>query len=146
MTRPRSKSTAWFNRWRRAATFGATPSPTSWPATPSVPPPHCPSPQGARRMEILKELKFSRRYALRGALSGIGVAMWLPVLDIMCNKNGTAFAQGAPLPTTFGIFYWGNGVYPGPLWTPTATGSGDAWQLPTNLTDFADLKDAMTLV
>jgi len=97
-------------------------------------------------MEILNKLKFSRRYALRGALSGVGVAMWLPVLDIMCNESGTAFAQGAPLPTTFGIFCWGNGVYPGPLWTPTATGSGDAWQLPTNLTDFADLKDAMTLV
>src|SRR5450432_222378 len=97
-------------------------------------------------MGILKDLKFSRRHALRGALSGIGVAMWLPVLDIMCNENGTAFAQGAPLPTTFGIFFWGNGIHPGPLWTPTATGNGNAWQLPTNLQDFADLKDAMTLV
>jgi hypothetical protein len=97
-------------------------------------------------MGILKDLKFSRRYALRGALSGIGVAMWLPVLDIMCNESGTAFAQGAPLPTTFGIFYWGNGIHPGPLWTPTATGNGTAWQLPPNLSDFADLKDAMTLV
>jgi len=51
--------------------------------------------------------------------------MWLPVLDIMCNESGTAFAQGAPLPTTFASSL-GNGVYPGPLWTPTATGSGDA--------------------
>jgi Protein of unknown function (DUF1552) len=97
-------------------------------------------------MGILKDLKFSRRYALRGALSGIGVAMWLPVLDIMCNESGTAFAQGAPLPTTFGIFFWGNGIHPGPLWTPTATGNGNAWQLPPNLQDFADLKDAMTFV
>jgi len=80
-------------------------------------------------MEILNKLKFSRRYALRGALSGVGVAMWLPVLDIMCNASGTAFAQGAPLPTTFGIFCWGNGVYPGPLWTPSTTGDGNAWQL-----------------
>jgi hypothetical protein len=97
-------------------------------------------------MAILKDLKFSRRYALRGALSGIGVALWLPVLDAMCNESGTAFAQGAPLPTTFGIFFWGNGVHPGPLWTPTATGDGNAWQLPPNLQDFADLKDSMTLV
>jgi hypothetical protein len=97
-------------------------------------------------MELLKKLKFSRRHALRGALSGIGVAMWLPVLDIMCNENGTAFAQGAPLPTTFGVFFWGNGIHPGPLWTPTSTGDGNAWQLPPNLQDFADLKDAMTLV
>jgi hypothetical protein len=97
-------------------------------------------------MSILKDLKFSRRYALRGALAGIGVSLWLPVLDVMCNENGTAFAQGAPLPTTFGIFFWGNGIHPGPLWTPTATGDGTAWQLPPNLQDFADLKDAMTLV
>ena len=108
--------------------------------------PALPARQGARKMGILKDLKFSRRYALRGALSGIGVAMWLPVLDIMCNESGTAFAQGAPLPTTFGIFFWGNGIHPGSLWTPTATGNGNAWQLPPNLQDFADLKDAMTLV
>ena len=79
-------------------------------------------------------------------LWGIGVSMWLPVLEIMCNNSGTAFAQGAPLPTTFGIFFWGNGIHPGSLWTPSATGNGNAWQLPPNLQDFADLKDYMTLV
>ena len=97
-------------------------------------------------MEILKKLKFSRRHALRGMVSGIGVSMWLPVLEIMCNDSGTAFAQGAPLPTTFGIFFWGNGIHPGSLWTPSGTGDGNAWQLPTNLQDFANLKDYMTLV
>ena len=96
-------------------------------------------------MEMLKKLKFSRRNALRGALSGVGVALWLPVLDAMCNEHGTAFAQGAPLPTTFGIFCWGNGIHP-QLFTPTAMGDGNAWQLSPNLMDFADLKDAMTLV
>src|SRR5258708_21563038 len=145
MTRTRIKSTAWFKRWRRAPTSGATSSPISWPATPSVPPPHCPSRQGARKVELLQKLKFSRRHALRGALSGIGVSLWLPVLDLMCNEHGTAFAQGAPLPTTFAIFYWGNGIHP-QLFTPTATGDGNAWQLSPNLMDFADLKDAMTLV
>jgi hypothetical protein len=97
-------------------------------------------------MEILKKLKFSRRHALRGMVSGIGVSMALPVLEIMCNDSGTAFAQGAPLPTTFGIFFWGNGIHPGSLWTPTATGDGNAWQLPGNLSAFANLKDHMTLV
>ncbi len=97
-------------------------------------------------MEILKKLKFSRRHALRGMVSGIGVSMALPVLEIMCNDSGTAFAQGAPLPTTFGIFFWGNGIHPGSLWTPTGTGDGNAWQLPTNLQAFANLKDYMTLV
>lgn len=97
-------------------------------------------------MAILQDLKVSRRHALRGMLSGVGVAMWLPVLDAMCNENGTAFAAGAPLPTTFGIFFWGNGIHPGQLWTPSGTGDGDAWELPPNLQDFAKLKDAMTFV
>jgi hypothetical protein len=97
-------------------------------------------------METLKKLKFSRRYALRGMLSGVGVSLWLPVLDVMCNENGTAFAQGAALPTTFGIFFWGNGVYPGADWTPNATGDGDAWQLPPALSSFSTLKSDMTFV
>ena len=50
-------------------------------------------------MELLKKLKVSRRFALRGALGGIGVALWLPVLDAMCNNNGTAFAAGEALTT-----------------------------------------------
>lgn len=97
-------------------------------------------------METLKKLKFSRRHALRGMVSGVGVSLWLPVLDVMCNENGTAFAQGTPLPTTFGIFFWGNGVYPGADWTPNATGDGDAWQLPPALSSFSALKGDMTFV
>jgi hypothetical protein len=96
-------------------------------------------------MEILKKLKVSRRFALRGALGGIGVALWLPVLDAMCNSNGTAFAAGDPLPTSFGIWFWGNGIHTN-QWTPAAAGNGDAWQLPTALTPFADVKDSVTLV
>jgi hypothetical protein len=96
-------------------------------------------------MQLLKKLKVSRRFALRGALGGIGVAMWLPVLDAMCNNNGTAFAAGDALPTSFGIWFWGNGIHTD-VWTPDSTGTGDAWQLPTNLQDFAEVKDAMTLV
>jgi len=97
-------------------------------------------------MEILNKLKVSRRHALKGMLSGVGVSLWLPVLDIMCNENGTAFAQGAALPTTFGIFFWGNGIYPGSNWTPSSTGDGDAWQLPPALQSFSKLKGDMTFV
>src|SRR3954464_10727803 len=97
-------------------------------------------------MEILNKLKFSRRHALKGMLSGVGVSMWLPVLDIMCNDSGTAFAAGDALPTTFGIFFWGNGVHT-ESWTPKATGDGDAWALPANLTpSFDKLKGDMTMV
>ncbi len=94
---------------------------------------------------MLKDLKVSRRFALRGALSGIGVSMWLPVLDVMCNNNGDAFAQGEELPTTFGIWLWGNGVH-NQYWTPNGTGTGDAWQLKRNMEPLADVKDHITLV
>lgn len=94
---------------------------------------------------MLKDLKFSRRFALRGAVSGVGVALWLPILDIMTNDHGDAFAQGDELPTTFGIWFWGNGVHP-QHWTPSATGKGDSWQLSRNLEPFAELKDHITLV
>jgi hypothetical protein len=96
-------------------------------------------------MELLKKLKVSRRFALRGALGGIGVAMWLPVLDAMCDDNGTAFAAGEPLPTTFGVWFWGNGIHTD-QWTPKTAGNGDAWQLPVALESFAEVKDSMTLV
>lgn len=94
---------------------------------------------------MLKQLKVSRRFALRGALSGIGVSLWLPILDAMCNENGDAFALGEALPTTFGIWFWGNGIHP-QYWTPQSTGVGDAWQLPRNLEPFAGVKDHITLV
>jgi hypothetical protein len=96
-------------------------------------------------MALLKDLKVSRRFALRGALGGVGVAMWLPVLDAMCNNNGTAFAAGEALPTSFGIWFWGNGIH-ADVWTPEETAPGDPWQLSPALQDFADVKDAMTLV
>ena len=94
-------------------------------------------------MEILKKLRISRRFALQGAVGGIGVSLWLPILDAMCNDHGTAFAQGEALPTSFGIFFWGNGYTPAD-WN--ATGSGASWQLPTNLQAFAQLKNDMTFV
>jgi hypothetical protein len=95
-------------------------------------------------MEILKKLRVSRRFALQGAVGGIGVSLWLPILESMCDDHGTAFAQGEPIPTSFGIFFRGNGYVPLD-WT-TGTGSGDDWQLPRNLEPFAALKADMTYV
>lgn len=82
--------------------------------------------------------------ALRGALSGVGVAMWLPVLDAMTDDHGEAFAQGAPLPTTFGVFFWANGVHV-PDWTPGGLPGGE-WTLPPNLAAFEAVKSRLTLV
>jgi hypothetical protein len=96
-------------------------------------------------MSLLKKLRVSRRFALRGALGGIGVAMWLPVLDAMCNDRGTAFAAGEPLPTSFGVWFWGNGRH-ADVFNPDQYGAGDEWKLSPTLEDFADVKDSMTLV
>jgi hypothetical protein len=96
-------------------------------------------------MEVLKKLRVSRRFALQGALGGIGVSLWLPILEAMCNDHGTAFAQGEPIPTSFGIFFRGNGYYP-PDWTPTGLSDDPDWGLPKNLEAFAALKNDMTFI
>ncbi len=53
---------------------------------------------------------ISRRTVLRGVLAGgISVAVPLPRLGAMLNGNGTAYADGMPLPTRFGFWFFGNG-------------------------------------
>jgi hypothetical protein len=94
-------------------------------------------------MEILKKLRVSRRFALQGAVGGIGVSLWLPILDAMCDDHGEAFAQGDALPTSFGIFFWGNGFNPDQF---NASGSGASWQLPPTMEPFGELKNDMTFV
>jgi hypothetical protein len=94
-------------------------------------------------MEILKKLRVSRRFALQGAVGGIGVSLWLPILDAMCDDHGEAFAQGDALPTSFGIFFWGNGFNPDQF---NPSGSGASWQLPPTMEPFGELKNDMTFV
>jgi hypothetical protein len=94
-------------------------------------------------MQVLKKLRISRRFALQGAVGGIGVSLWLPILEAMCNDHGTAFAQGEPIPTSFGIFFRGNGHYPTD-WTPSSY--LDDWELPKNLESFGALKSDMTFI
>jgi len=67
---------------------------------------------------------------LRGLVGGASVAIGLPPLDAMFNSNGTAYAQGASIPKRLGVFFWGNGIHPGPLWTPTATGDASTAKSP----------------
>jgi hypothetical protein len=45
---------------------------------------------------------LSRRAVLRGLAGGAAVTVGLPRLGGMLNGNGTAYAQGAPLPKRFG--------------------------------------------
>jgi hypothetical protein len=67
---------------------------------------------------------ISRRTVLRGTLGGAAVAFGLPPLEAMFNANGTAYAQGTPLPRRMGIFFWGGGIKHD-RWVPSNTGA--AW-------------------
>ncbi len=66
---------------------------------------------------------LDRRTFLRGALAtGATVALGTPLLDAMLDSHGVAHAGGEPLPSRFGLWFFGNGVRP-EHWIPTGTGA-----------------------
>ena len=68
--------------------------------------------------------RVQRRTILRGLFQGASVAVSLPYLDCFLNTNGTLLAaEGAPLPTRFGTWFWGLGVNPNRFF-PTKPGKG----------------------
>ena len=89
---------------------------------------------------------ISRRAVLRGLLAGgISVTVPLPRLAGMLNGNGTAYAQGAPLPVRFGTWFFGNGIIPD-RWVPSSLGQGDAWQLSEQLAPLAEVKPWLSVL
>jgi hypothetical protein len=89
---------------------------------------------------------ISRRTVLRGMLAGgVSVTVPLPRLAGMLNGNGTAYAQGAPLPVRFGTWFFGNGIIPD-RWIPNSTGQGDAWQLSEQLEPLAQVKPWLSVL
>jgi hypothetical protein len=95
---------------------------------------------------IMPSKRVTRRTVLRGALaSGAAISVPLPILDVMLNGNGTAFAQGAPLPKRYCTWFFGNGIIPA-LWNPSATGTGSAWTLSAELAPLMPVKPWLTVV
>jgi hypothetical protein len=83
---------------------------------------------------------------LRGMLAGgISVTVPLPRLAGMLNGNGTAYAQGAPLPVRFGTWFFGNGIIPD-RWVPGTTGQGQAWQLSEQLAPLVEVKPWLSVL
>jgi hypothetical protein len=70
----------------------------------------------------MKRRFLDRRTLLRGAAHGLLAAVALPPLEAMLNGNGTAYADGTPIPVRFGIWYWGSGVR-GERFFPRTTGA-----------------------
>ncbi len=67
-------------------------------------------------------MKLHRRTLLRGMLQGSAVAVALPLLDCFLDGNGAALADGRPIPTRFGTFFWGCGLTR-QLFLPKSTGA-----------------------
>jgi len=57
--------------------------------------------------------KLHRRAMLRGMLGASAIGVGLPLLDCFLNENGTALADGKPMPLRFGTWFWGLGHNPG---------------------------------
>lgn len=92
-----------------------------------------------------KPFKLQRRTVLRGLLGGSLVALGVPALDAMMSSDGTAFADGTVRPVRFMTWFFGNGVKLA-RWTPTATGSGDAWELTEELAPLANVKKQLSVL
>lgn len=79
---------------------------------------------------------LQRRTFLRGALAAGGaVALGTPLLDAMLDEHGVAHAGGSPLPSRFGLWFFGNGVRP-EHWVPAATGT--EWSASSELAPLLD--------
>jgi hypothetical protein len=82
----------------------------------------------------MAEKTLDRRTVLKGVLAtGAAVSIPLPLLEIMLNESGTAYAQTAtPVSPLFVLWFFGNGSLPG-LWKPAKTGTGSGWDLSAQL-------------
>lgn len=90
-------------------------------------------------------MKFSltRRTVLRGLACGVPAAVALPMLDVMLNGNGTAFADGTALPVRLGIWYWGSGVHRNRFF-PAQLGAD--WELTPELAPLAGVRDHINIL
>jgi len=95
----------------------------------------------------MEKKTLDRRTVLRGMLAtGAAVSIPLPLMEIMLNENGTAYAQSAtPVPPLFVLWFFGNGSLPG-VWKPAKTGTGSNWDLSAQLQGLSSLKSYLTVI
>jgi hypothetical protein len=78
--------------------------------------------------------------------TGAGVSIPLPLLQIMLNDSGTAYAQTmTPVSPLYVTWFFGNGSLPG-KWKPAKTGTGTAWDLSSQLQPLLDYKSYLTVI
>ena len=79
--------------------------------------------------------KLNRRKFLKGALNGGVITVGLPLLDIFLNDNGTAYADGTPIPMRFGMSE--------SIFVPKKTGAN--FDLPEEIAALAPIQDHINL-
>lgn len=87
--------------------------------------------------------KLSRRKVLRGMVGGAAVNVALPLLNCMLNTNGTALADGKPLPVRFGTWGWGLGMTSS-IFVPKKYGAD--FDLPEEITALAPIRQHINLI
>lgn len=96
-----------------------------------------------RLQRSVKPVVLSRRRVLQGLLGTSAVALGLPPLDSMFNRNGDAYADNTEIPTRYGVWYWGCGVRPERFRPKTP---GKDWEVTEELAPLAHLRDDLTIV
>lgn len=86
--------------------------------------------------------KLSRRRFLKGTLNGSAVTVALPFLNCFLNENGTALANGAPIPMRFGTWSWGLGMNEA-VFVPKKTGPN--FDLPPEIASLAPVQQHINL-
>jgi hypothetical protein len=95
----------------------------------------------------MKHNFINRRTMLRGLVGGAIASVGLPTLEAMLNGNGTALAEGPPIPVRFITWFFGNGVVlnrwvPGGIRTPV---TGANYPLSSALAPFANVKEYVSV-
>ncbi|MCY4265445.1 MAG: DUF1552 domain-containing protein [Gammaproteobacteria bacterium] len=85
---------------------------------------------------------LNRRRFLRGTLGGGIITLGLPLLDVFLNDNGTAYADGSPIPTRFGTWSWGLGMSES-IFVPKKTGAD--FDLPEEISALASVQHHINL-
>ncbi|WP_373078193.1 DUF1552 domain-containing protein [Zhongshania sp.] len=86
---------------------------------------------------------ITRRRLLRSTFKGAAVSLSMPLLDILLNDNGKAFADtGLEIPVRFGTWHWGCGMNPD-RWVPESTGAN--WEMTPELEVLAAYRQHFSL-
>lgn len=75
-------------------------------------------------------------------LNGFAVTLGLPLLDCFLDGNGTALADGSPMPVRFGTWFWGCGMN-SKIFTPKTFGTD--WELPEEIAPLKDVRQHINL-